>query len=260
MIKINYVVKIRLMFKAFLRVRLSYYFAILFVFFVGLLMVVPKPEISDAMLTLLSINSFLFGFYFNPALDNQKSRVEELGRIMRSESVALFKILVDTRKLSDRKTHDRVQGLIGDYIKAKLAEKKLGAGEAQYEKIIGELVHFDRKNKEIGEIDSILEALADNQSNRTDFDMMMGRKIYSNEWYVLLTLFTVTLSLPIIVDFGSNPILHIIASMLCATLVLLLITLLKINSLVHKKAKGIWDPMQSLLDSDFRKVDDVDNA
>lgn len=218
-------------------------------------MVIPKPEISDAMLTLLSINSFLFGFYFNPALDNQKSRVEELGKIMRSESVDLFKILVDTRKIKDEKVHDHIQKMIGDYIKAKLADKKVGAGEAQYDKLVGELVHFDQKHKDAGAIDSILSSVASNQSNRTDFDMMMGRKIYSNEWYVLLTLFFVTLSLPIIVDFGNNPVLHILAAMLCATLVLLLITLLKVNFLVHKKAKGIWDPLQALLESDFRRVD-----
>lgn len=248
------------MLKAFLKVRLSYYFAIFLVFFVGLLMVVPKPTLSTASLTLFSINSFLFGFYFTPALNNQKARIEELGKIIRTQSVALFKILVKTRKISDRKEHDRIQKMIGDYVKACLKDKKAGAGEKEYDKLIGELVHFNRKHKDIGEIDGILDALADNQTNRTNYDMMMGRKIYNNEWYVLLTLFFVTLSLPIIVDFGGNPVLHIVDAMLCASLSLLLVTLLKVNYLVHKKAKGIWDPMQSLLESDFRKIDDPESA
>jgi hypothetical protein len=149
--------------------------------------------------------------------------------------------------------------MIGDYIRACLKEKKAGAGEAEYDKLIGELVHFDRKHKDIGEIDGILDALADNQSNRTNFDMMMGRRIYSNEWYVTLTLFSVTLALPIIVDVGGNPILHIVSAMICATLTLLLITLLKVNYLVHKKAKGIWNPLESLLESDFRKIENKDD-
>jgi hypothetical protein len=241
--------------KALLKVRLSYYFLIFFVFFVGTLMVIPKPELSSATLTLFSINSFLFGFYFTPALNNQKARVEELGKILRTQSVALFKILIKTRKISDRKEHNKVQKMIEDYIRACLVDKKSGAGEKEYDKLIGFLVHFNRKHKDVGEIDGILDAIADNQTNRTNYDMMMGRKIYSNEWYVLLTLFGVTLSLPLIVDYGSNPVLHIVTAMLCATLALLLLTLLKVNYLVHKKAKGIWDPLQELLDSDFRRVD-----
>jgi hypothetical protein len=243
------------MFQALLKIRLSYYFAIFFAFFAGLLMIIPKPVLNSASLTLFSINSFLFGFYFTPALNNQKARVEELGKIIRTESVALFKILVKTRKIGNEKAHDKVQKMIEDYVQAKLKSKKAFAGEKEYDKMIGELVHFSRKHKDIAEIDGILDALADNQNNRTTFDMMMGRRIYNNEWYVLLTLFAVTLALPIIVDFGGNPILHIVASMLCATLALLLMTLLKVNYLMHKKAKGIWDPLQSLQDSDFRRIE-----
>lgn len=248
------------MFKALLKIRLSYYFAIFLIFFIGLLMVVPKPTLNTASLTLFSINSFLFGFYFTPALNNQKARVEELGKIIRSQSVAIFKILIKTRKISDRKEHDKIQKMIGEYVKACIASKKAGAGEVEYDKLIGYLVHFDRKHKDVSEVDGILDALADNQNNRTNYDMMMGRKIYNNEWYVLLTLFFVTLSLPIIVDFGGNPVLHLVDSLLCASLSLLLVTLLKVNYLVHKKAKGIWDPMETLLESDFRKVDDAENA
>jgi hypothetical protein len=247
------------MFKAFLKIRLSYYFAIFFVFFAGVLMVIPKPELSSATLTLFSINSFLFGFYFTPALNNQKARIEELGKIIRMQSVSLFKILVKTRKITDKKVHDEVQDMIGKYIKACLVDRKAGAGEDEYDELIGKLVHFSQKHKDAGAIDGILDSLADNQTNRTTYDMMMGRKIYNNEWYVLLTLFAVTLSLPIIVDFGGNPVLHIVASMLCATLSLLLVTLLKINYLVHKKAKGIWNPLESLLESDFRRIEDKDD-
>jgi hypothetical protein len=248
------------MLKALLKIRLSYYFAIFFVFFAGILMLIPKPELSSATLTLFSINSFLFGFYFTPALNNQKARVEELGKIIRMQSVALFKILVKTRKISDKKVHDKVQKMVSDYIKACLKDKKAGAGEDEYDKLIGELVHFSRKHKDIAEIDGILDAIVENQTNRTTYDMMMGRKIYNNEWYVILTLFAVTLSLPIIVDFGGNPVLHIVASMLCATLALLLVTLLKINYLVHKKAKGIWNPLESLLTSDFRRIEDKEDG
>lgn len=247
------------MFKALLRIRLSYYFVIFLVFYTGLLMVIPKPELPGAGLTLFSINSFLFGFYFTPILNNQKARIEELGKIIRMESVSLFKILVKTRKITNEKDHDKIQNLIAAYIKAKLNDKKAGGGEKEYDKLIGELVHFSAKKEDAGAIDGVLDALADNQTNRTTFDMMMGRKIYSNEWYILLTLFFVTLALPIITDFGGNPVLHMVDAMLCAALSLLLVTLLKVNYLYHKKAKGIWNPFESLLNSDFKNLENKDD-
>lgn len=142
------------MLKAFLKVRLSYYFIILLIFFAGLLMVLPKPVLSSSALTLFSINSFLFGFYFTPALNNQKSRIEELGKVIRTESVALFKILIKTRKITDDKVHDKVQKMIGDYIRACVSERKAGCGEKEYDKLIGELVHFDPKHKDAGAVDS----------------------------------------------------------------------------------------------------------
>lgn len=259
LLKIASVVRIKLMFKVLLKIRLSHYFLILFTFFVGVLLIVPKPTLSSSALTLFSINSFLFGFYFTPALNNQKARIEELGKVIRTESVALFKIMIKTRKITDEKVHNKVQKMIGGYINACVKERKAGAGEKEYDKLIGELVHFNPKHKDAGAIDGILDGLAENQTNRTTFDMTMGRKIYSNEWYVIMTLFSVTLALPIIVDIGNNPVLHIVAAMLCATLTLLLITLLKVNFLVHKKAKGIWAPMESLLESDFRSIDDKED-
>jgi hypothetical protein len=251
--------ELNIMFKALLKIRLSYYFVILLLFFIGLLIILPKPTLSSSALTLFSINSFLFGFYFTPALNNQKARIEELGKVIRTQSVALFKIMVKTRKITEKKTHDKVQKMIGAYIQACVKGRKAGAGEKEYDELIGELVHFNPKHKDAGAVDGILDALAENQTNRTTFDMTMGRKIYSNEWYVIMTLFAVTLALPIIVDIGSNPVLHVVAAMLCATLTLLLITLLKVNFLVHKKAKGIWAPMESLLESDFRSIDDKED-
>ncbi len=62
------------MFKALLKIRLSYYFVIFLIFYTGLLMFIPKPELPAAGLTLFSINSFLFGFYFTPILNNQKAK------------------------------------------------------------------------------------------------------------------------------------------------------------------------------------------
>lgn len=110
--------------QAFYKVRLSYYFLFFFVFFIGLLMLIPKMELSRTQQTLFSVNSFLLGFYFTPVIKGQKNRIEELGKNIRAQSVALFKALVKTRDIKNVKVHDEIQLWIGEYVKSTLASKK----------------------------------------------------------------------------------------------------------------------------------------
>jgi hypothetical protein len=75
-----------------------------FGFFAGyalLLNFIPKLQLTGPQSTLFSINSFLFGLYFVPVLNAQKTRINELTKCMRAEAVLIYKALVKTRLYSD---------------------------------------------------------------------------------------------------------------------------------------------------------------
>ena len=105
------------------------------------------------------------------------------------------------------------------------------------------------------EIDKLLDKLVINQQNRTNYAMQLNNRVYSNEWMIMLVLFTVTLSFILLLDTGDNFIYRILAALLCTGLSMLLVILTKMSTLTHKKAKQIWDPYKKLIETKFYRID-----
>lgn len=82
-----------------LKIRLSLFFWIFFILYVSILFLVPSVKFDSGALTLFSVNSFLYGFYIAPILSVQKSRIEELHRVVRAEANSLFVMALSSKKI-----------------------------------------------------------------------------------------------------------------------------------------------------------------
>lgn len=112
------------------QIRLSSYFWILFSIYLAASVALPSFKFDSSALTLFSVNSFLYGFYIAPILSAQKARIEELHRIVRAESNALFGIMLHFKKLpKDFRTE--MQDHVRKYVNAKLKHKAATGGEAE---------------------------------------------------------------------------------------------------------------------------------
>ena len=234
------------------KVRLSYYFWFFFFFFLGVSFLVPGTQFGAGALTLFSVNSFLYGFYIAPILSAQKNRIEELHKIVRSESNALFSLMIDTKHLPEH-TRNEFQAMVADYIREKLRRKTPDAGEAQYEKLI--TYSIDYKGHDHEDMDNVLKDVVANQRNRTDFAMQVGNKVFANEWQIMAILFSITLGFILSVDIGNTFILQVIRALLCTGLTMLIVILIKLSTLTHKKAKQMWQPLHKLLTTNFYRID-----
>ncbi|HSH56061.1 MAG TPA: hypothetical protein VK983_04520 [Candidatus Limnocylindrales bacterium] len=234
------------------RVRLTTYFWIFFIFFLLLATVSPSFNFDRAALTLFSVNSFLYGFYIAPILAAQKARIEELHRIVRAEANALFSIMLKFKKLPP-KLRTELQSMLSYYVKAKLRFKKATAGEQQYEDLIGYCLKYKGPHQEV--IDKTPDALIANQQNRTNFAMQMNNRIYTNEWQVLFILFSITLGFILVINVSDTLILDMVRALLCTGLTMLIFILIKLSTLTHKKANEMWIPLQKLRDTHFYRID-----
>ncbi|NTW62168.1 hypothetical protein HGB25_02025 [Candidatus Saccharibacteria bacterium] len=234
------------------KIRLSYYFIIVFFIYVAVVSFIPTFKFEGGALTLFSVNSFLYGFYISPILAGQKARIEEIHKVVRAEANAIFAMALVDAKLPD-KFQDNIDVMIMDYLKEMVDHRSKAAGEKEYEKMINYCVHY--KGEYQAEVDKFLEKLIANQQNRTTFAMQMGNKVYSNEWMVTVILFTITLSFILMMDAGKGYVYKLLAALLCTGLTMLLIILAKMSTLTHKKAKQIWDPYHKLIDSHFYRID-----
>ena len=234
------------------RIRLSYYFWILFVVFIVTFIFLPTYKFESSVLTLFSVNSFLYGFYISPILGGQKSRIDELHKVVRSEANALFGIQLKLKKLPT-KLRTELQSMVTAYAVAKTKGKNSRFAEKEYEALIGYCLNY--KGDYQSEIDKVLDMLVSNQQNRTGFMMQMSSKVYSNEWMVMVILFSITLGIIMLMDVGTLPVLLIVKALLCTGLSMLMVVLIKLNTLTHKKAKEIWSPLNKLVKTHFYQID-----
>lgn len=236
----------------FKKIRLTYYFIILFVFFMVVVVLLPSVKFESGALMLFSVNSFLYGFYISPILNAQKARVEELHKIIRSESNAVFAMVLGLKKLP-KKLRNQIQEMFMDYLKLSIKQQCAGAGEVNYQNMITYCLEYKGEYK--AEIDKLLDKLVANQQNRTNFAMQISNRVYNNEWIIIFMLFGITLSFVLLLDAGNGFIFKFLAAVLCTGLSMLLIILAKMSTLTHKKAKQIWDPFKKLIDSSFYRID-----
>jgi hypothetical protein len=235
------------------KIRLSWFF---FGFFTVYLFaeeaIIHGATFDAGALTLFSVNSFLYGFYISPVLSAQKTRIEELAKIIRAESNAIFEMLLRTKKLH-ASVRNKIQDMFEDYIHACLRQRKIAEGEPEYEKLISYCLNYDGEDRET--MDKILNNLIANQTNRSNLAMQLGNRVFSNEWWIMLVLFSITLGFVLFLNVGNDFVMHAIKALLCTGLSMLMINLLKLSTLTHKKAKNIWDPMEKLLRTRFYRID-----
>ncbi len=233
------------------KIRLSWYFIFFLAVYLLLALILPKQKFDSGALTLFSVNSFLYGFYIAPILGAQKGRIEELHKTIRSEANELFAMALSLKKLPETLRNKLQKDLI-DYIQTSTKQKAIAQGEKDYEELITFCVEYDGKEEEV---QKFLDKLVANQKNRTQFSMLMSNKVYSNEWIIVLMLFSITLGFVLLLDIGDSLILTIVKALLCTGLTMLLVILAKLSTLTHKKAQQIWDPFKKLRDTNFYRID-----
>lgn len=234
------------------KVRLSWYLTFFLIAYLILSFTLPEVVFTRDALTLFSVNSFLYGFYIAPILTAQKGRIEEMHKIIRNETNALFAIMLDVKKLPDN-LREPLQDLVEEYIKIGLIQHNLTKGEKKYEEIISFCIDAKRSDQE--KLEPILEKLVTNQQNRTLFNMQIKNSVFSNEWIIMLTLFSITLGFILLIDTGGSIIFNMVTAFLCTGLTMLLVILTKLSTLTHKKAKQMWNPPKKLLESHFYRFD-----
>lgn len=233
------------------KIRLSWYFWLLFIIFFIALNFLPRITFESPVLTLFSVNSFLYGFYISPVLGAQKARIEELHRIVRAEANALFGIALFTKKLNAQNKVE-VRRLLNDYLHA-YSTQNVKQTEKIYEALIGYCAEYSGKDED--KMTSLLEKLIANQQNRTNLHMQLSNKVYSNEWMIMTVLFSITLTFVLLIDTGESIGVKVVTALLCTGLSMLMLSLLKLSALAHKKARQMWEPFKTLRSTHYYRID-----
>jgi hypothetical protein len=195
----------------------------------------------------------LYGFYIAPILSAQKVRVEELHKIVRLEANAIFAMAISVKSLPE-KLRNNIQAMLITYLRSMTRTHRTAAGEKFYEDMITFCISYKGRHKD--DIMKLLDKLVANQQNRTNLSMQIRNPVFSNEWSIMSVLFSITIGFVIMLDAGDSFLYKALAALLCTGLTMLIIILVKLSTLTHKKAKGIWEPYNKLVESHFYKIDE----
>jgi hypothetical protein len=226
-------------------------FIIVLAIFTLIILLVPKFKFEGAALTLFSVNSFLYGFYIAPILSGQKARIDELQKLVRTESSNLFAIMIKAKHL-DRLTYLHLKNFIKDYLEENMARPDANHGEEQYQVLINYCLEYHGVDET--KIEKITEQLVSNEAQRAQITMQINNKIFNNEWWIIFVLFSITISFVGLIDIGNGIFLKTVQIFLCTGLSMLLVILYKLTTLTHKKAKSIWEPYTNLINTNFHKI------
>lgn len=239
------------MFKYLLHVRISVIAFCLFIIFLSVVFTIHQQELTSGQLALFSVNSFLFGYYFGPLLDRQKSRIATLISTVRQEEMVILDILAQSHLVSSAERH-KLKVKLRVYLESILGRTDVSADNKYYDELLYFSKRANKADKQV--MDTIYERVSRTQENRDTMNNQFATRIYSHEWLVAIVLFSITLYFALQTDFGDSVFFGVMLAILCAGLSLLMVILAKFATLTHKEARRMWVPLAAVLTTHFEDV------
>ena len=234
-----------------LQIRLSYIYPTLFVIFFLLLSIVPTSHLTAGQLTLYTVNTFLFGFYFAPMLSSQKSRVDSLNITVRQEAMTSLDILAQSHLLKPTVRH-QLKIKLKAYLDSIVGNNKVQADNQFYDELLAFTKQPEYKVDSV--MDTIYGQVSKTQDDRDNLQSLLAAKLFSHEWIVIFVLFGITLYFVMQTNYGGLLLFRFILALLCTGLTLMMIILAKYSTLTHKQAKQMWVPLRQLEKTHFEDV------
>ncbi len=224
------------------RVRLTQYLFFFAIIFFIISLFLPKIELQGAALTLFSVNSFLYGFYISPIINAQRVRIDQLHRLVVIEVNKLEELLQYSRRM-EPEFHEAINTAIQTYSKV-AAKGGADVGKSEFESLVSIIVGYkgDVKDPHKEMLKSVFMA----QQNRAEIKLLVDGRVFSNEWIVMTILFAITIAFILFTRLPEIAFLQVIPAILCAGLSMLIVILIKMSTLTHKRAKTIWTPLEKL--------------
>jgi hypothetical protein len=224
------------------KVRLTQYLVIFAILFFIISLFLPKIELQGAALTLFSVNSFLYGFYISPIINAQRVRIDQLHRLVVIEVNKLQEIMQYSRRM-EYDFQNNVTHVLGKYVQAASAGGAT-VGQDEFDDLASLIVAYEGDKKDPHK--EMLKSVFAAQQNRAEIKLLVESKVYSNEWIVMIILFAITIAFILFTRLPDILMLQAIPAVLCAGLSMLIVILIKMSTLTHKRAKTIWVPLREL--------------
>lgn len=217
---------------------------IYFLIFLTISILYKGPGLEDQILLLLSVASFLFGFYIAFAISRAKERQQKVLEQLRFSDGIFISCGIQMASYG-KEEQKRFISMVDKYfvksIDYKLVDIDKSTGD--FFDILKYVTTLKPKNEQQKETRTkIIDSMRDLSKERTILEIAAKERLSLFEWVVLFLLFGVILYFMFsIKQSGLGP--DVLTAMLAAVLAMLMTLLYKYNTLSWREDVWIWQPL-----------------
>ena len=230
---------------------LRYMLAIFLLFFLLAYSYHGKGSLGDASKILLTVTSFVFGFYVNNLITQARNRHSKVVESLREEGGYIKAIYLILKSSFENNKVTETRDAIDIYLIAGMDYKVYDyvMSAPQFAELYNKVMNLKPENKQQdGGWGQIIRVIAEISKGRTRIETLVKERVSTFEWLTTYTL--LTLVIYFIYTLNSGTLLSImITASISTSLTMLLIVLYSLDSLRWKEDKWFWDPLKELFTS-----------
>jgi hypothetical protein len=204
--------------------------------------------LSDSSKILLTVTSFVFGFYINSLITQSRSRHAKIVEALREEGGYVKAIYYMTNGVFPSETVAAERKIIDEYLMAGMDYKVVDYAESlpQFRKLFDHLMHINAvtKPQEVA-WGHLVRIAGEISKSRNRIEALVKERVSVFEW--MTTAILLLLVLYFVYTLNTGSIVSILITAFIATaLTMLIIILHGLDSLKWKEDKWFWTPLEEL--------------
>jgi len=222
--------------------------ALAFIGFLTIALFYGGHGLSDSSKILLTVTSFVFGFYINSLITQSRSRHAKVVEALREEGGYIKAIYYITSGVFSREVIDAEREIIDEYLMAGMDYRVIDYAKSSphFRNLFDHLmkVRSETKQQEVA-WGHLVRILGEISKSRNRIEALVKERVSSFEWMTLTIL--LTLVIYFVYSLNTRSLASItITSFIATSLTMLIIILHGLDSLRWKEDKWFWTPIEEL--------------
>lgn len=207
-----------------------------------------RGKLDDGSKTLLTVTSFVFGFYINSLISQARSRHSKVVESLREEGGYLKAIYEMSKTSFSQGTMEKQKDAIDKYLMASMDYRTSDYSKSypEFEQLYNCLLEMgpDTKQQD-GAWGQIIRIISEISKARSRIETLVKERVSAFEWVVLLALLGLVIYFVFSLNSGGA-VSVVLTACIATSLTMLPLILYKLDSLKWKEDKYFWQPIEEL--------------
>lgn len=219
-----------------------------FIFFLLVALLYTGQGLSDASKTLLTVTSFVFGFYINSLITQSRSRHAKIVESLREEGGYIKALYYMTDGVFPEQIVRKEKEFIDEYLMAGMDYRTIDISKTspEFRRLFNHIMSIQAETKQQDVTwGHLVRIIGEISKSKSRIEALVKERVSAFEWMTLGILLSLVVYFVFSLNTGSL-ISILITSFISTALVMLIIVLHGLDTLSWKEEKWFWVPLEEL--------------